>query len=78
MSICKLIYYASSSKDKEVPSVTNQLADKLTTNSLKPDNEQPTSSFIINDDYKDENAPIGHAAVDTKSVRKMNNIVFII
>ena len=75
MSICKLIYYASSSK---VPSITNQLADKLTTNSLKPDNEQPTSSFIINDDYEDENAPIGHAAVDTKSVRKMNNIAFII
>ena len=66
--------YASSSKHKEVLSVTNQLAshhevDKLTTNFQKPDNERPASSFINNDDYEDEMPTPGYAVVDTKNVR---------
>ena len=79
--ICKLFCYASSSKDKEVLSVTNQLAshhevDELTTNFQKPDNELPTSSFMINDDYKDEEPTPGYAVIDTKNVRKTINITF--
>ena len=77
------MYYDFSSKVNEVPSATNQLAnhqevEQLTTNFQMPDNERPANSFIINDDYEDEYPPIGYAAVDTKSVRKINNITFII
>ena len=62
-----------STKDKEVPSVTNPLAehhevDELTTTFDVPDNEQPTSSFII-DRREDEKLPHGYVVIDIKNVR---------
>ena len=84
------MYYDCSSRNDEVPSVTNKLAkdqeaDQLTTNFHVPDDEQPTSSVInenyarsvVNDNYyDDEKFSLGYAVVDTKNVRKIN-ILFI-
>ena len=71
-----LPYYDNSSKENEVPSVSNQLAvqgdhdeaGKLTTTFNVPKNEQSTSSFIYDDPEK-EVLPPGYAVIDTKEVR---------
>ena len=85
------MYCDCSSRNDEVPSVTNQLAkdqevEQLTTNFHVPDDEQPTSSVIdenyarsvVVDDnyYEDEKFPVAYAVVDAKNVRKIN-ILFL-
>ena len=85
------MYYDCSSKNDEVPSMTNQLAkdqevDQLTTNFNVPDDEQPTSSVInenyarsvvVDDNYYDDDKfPLGYAVVDTKNVRTINILFF--
>ena len=78
MYIPYLFYYSSSSKNKEAPSVSNQLfelsehheVDKLTTTFDVPKNESSTSSFI--DDECENEAPIpGYAVIDIKDVRQI-------
>ena len=72
-----LFYISSSSKDKEVPSASNQLAelsehhevDKLTTTFDMPKNEPSSSSFIDDDSEKEVPSP-GYAVIDIKDVRQ--------